>query len=92
MEALILAPATVKCGRLLRHRTQKLVPWYDKGLNSGGEYVKSSSTLAVSVPIILIIKLGFVYVNGPRETWLTLLKRCVDVQLLITRLYVKGLD
>ena len=27
-------------GRLLRQRIQKLVPWYDKCLNSGGEYVE----------------------------------------------------
>ena len=27
-------------GRLLRHRIQKLVPWYDKCLNSWGEYVE----------------------------------------------------
>ena len=29
--------------------------------------LKNSSTLAVSVPINLSIKLGFVSVNGPRE-------------------------
>ena len=42
---------------------QKLVPWYVKCLNFGGEYVKHSSTLAVSVPINLYIKLGFVSSN-----------------------------
>ena len=31
--------------------------------------LKNSSTLAVSVPINLSIKLGFVSVNGPRETY-----------------------
>ena len=31
--------------------------------------LKNSSTLAVSVPINLSIKLGVVYVNGPRETY-----------------------
>ena len=31
--------------------------------------LNSSSTLAVSVPINLSIKLGFVSVNGPRETY-----------------------
>ena len=31
--------------------------------------LKNSSTLAVSVPINLSIKLGFVSVNGPREDY-----------------------
>ena len=31
--------------------------------------LENSSTLAVSVPIILSIKLGFVSVNGRRETY-----------------------
>ena len=31
--------------------------------------LKNVSTLAVSVPINLSIKLGFVFVNGPRETY-----------------------
>ena len=31
--------------------------------------LKNSSTLAVSVPINLSIKLGFVSANGPRETY-----------------------
>ena len=31
--------------------------------------LKNSSTLAVSVPIIFSIKLGFVSVYGPRETY-----------------------
>ena len=31
--------------------------------------LKNSSTLAVSVPITISIKLGFVSVNGPRETY-----------------------
>ena len=31
--------------------------------------LKNSSTLAVSVPVNLSIKLGFVSVNGPRETY-----------------------
>ena len=31
--------------------------------------LKNSSTLAVSVPISLSIKLGFLSVNGPRETY-----------------------
>ena len=35
---------------------QKLVPRYDKCLNFGGEYVKNSSTLAVSVPVNIYIK------------------------------------
>ena len=50
---------------------QKLVPRYDKCLNSGGEYLKNSSTLAVglSVPINLSIKLGFISVNSPGETF-----------------------
>ena len=33
------------------------------------ENVENSSTLAVSVPINLFNKLGFVSVNGPRETY-----------------------
>ena len=31
--------------------------------------LKNISTLAVSVPINLSIKLDFVYVNGPRQTY-----------------------
>ena len=31
--------------------------------------LKNNSILAVSVPINISIKLGFVYVNGPRETY-----------------------
>ena len=31
---------SVPGGRLLRHRIQKLVPWYNKCLNSGGQYVE----------------------------------------------------
>ena len=31
--------------------------------------LKNSSTLAVSVPINISIKFGFVSVNGPRETY-----------------------
>ena len=42
---------------------------YDKCLSSRDECVENSSTIAVSVPINLSIKLGFVYVNGPRETY-----------------------
>ena len=53
----------------LRLCIQKLVPRYDKYLISEGEYVKNSSTFAVSVPINLSIKLGFVSVNVPRETY-----------------------
>ena len=43
---------------------QTLVPRYDKCLT-----YKNSSTLAVSFPINLTIKLGFVSVNGARETY-----------------------
>ena len=32
--------ATIPGGRLLQHRIQKLVPRYDKCLNSRGEYVE----------------------------------------------------
>ena len=32
--------------------------------------LKNSSTLAVSVPIKLFMKLGFISVNGPRKTYL----------------------
>ena len=48
---------------------QKLVPGYDKCVSSGGEYVENSSTLAVSVPINLSVKLGFVCVNGPWDSY-----------------------
>ena len=56
-------------GRLLRHRIQKSVPRCDKCLNSEGEYVENSWTLAVSVPINLSIKLSFVSINGPMKTY-----------------------
>ena len=56
-------------GRLLLHRDTKVVARYEKCLNSGGEYVKNSSTLAVSVQINVSIKFSFVSVNGPRETY-----------------------
>ena len=49
----------VPSGRLLRHRIRKMVPRYDKCLNPGGEYVESSSTFAVFVPINISIKFGF---------------------------------
>ena len=57
-------------GRLLQHRIKKVVPRYDKCLNSGREYVENISTFAVSVPINLImpIKLHFVSIDGSRET------------------------
>ena len=44
---------------------------------------KNSSTLAVSVPINLLIKLGFVSVNGPRETYFVdaLRRFCSDSDL-----------
>ena len=48
---------------------KKLVPRYDKCLNSGVNMLKNSSTLAVSVPINLFIKFGFVSANSPRETY-----------------------
>ena len=43
--------------------------------------LKNSSTLAVSVPINISIKLGFVYVNGPGETYFVdVLRECfVDI-------------
>ena len=68
-------------GRLLRHRIQKLIPRYDKCLNSRGVYIlKNSSTRAVTVPINLFIKFGFVSVNGPRENYFVdaLCKFCLD--------------
>ena len=43
---------------------------YDKRLGPGGHISKKSSTLAVSVPINLFIKLGSVSVNGPSETYI----------------------
>ena len=50
-------------------RIQKLVPRLDDGLNSRGQNVETSSTLSVSVPINLSIKLDFVSVNSSRETY-----------------------
>ena len=47
----------------------KVGPMYDKCLNSGGEYVEKCSALAVFVLRNLSIKLGFVSVNSPRETY-----------------------
>ena len=55
--------------RFLRHRIQKLIPRYDKCVNSGVNMLKNSSKLAVSVPINLSIKLSFVSVNNLRETY-----------------------
>ena len=52
-------------GRVLRHGIQKLVSWYDKSLNSGGEYVEK----LLNTYIICSNKLGFVSLNGPRETY-----------------------
>ena len=61
---------TIPGSRFLRHGISKVVPRYDKCLNSGGEYSeKNSSTLAVFVPIDLSMKLDFFSVNGPRETY-----------------------
>ena len=49
---------------------QKLVPRYDKNVSIlEVNMLKNSSTLAVSVRINLSIKLGFVCVNRPRETY-----------------------
>ena len=61
---------TIPGGRLLRHRIQKC--WYHSMTNvsiTEVNMLKNSSTLAVSVPINISIKLGFVSVNGPRETY-----------------------
>ena len=78
-------------GRLIRHRIQKLAPRYHKCLNSGGDMLTNSSTLAVSVLINLSIKLGFISVNVPRETyfvdkakynkWKFILWKCGKVQI-----------
>ena len=45
--------------------------------------LKNSSTLAVSLPIKLSIKFGFVYVNCTRETYFVdaLLRFCLDFDL-----------
>ena len=42
--------------------------------------LKNSSTLAVSVPINIFIKFGFVSVNGPRENYFVdaLCRFCLD--------------
>ena len=47
---------------------QKLVPLYEKVSIPKVRIVKNSSTLAVSAAIKLSFKLGFVFVNGFRET------------------------
>ena len=57
------------CSYLSQSGIRKLVLRHDKCLNYGVNMLKNSSTLAVSVPINLSIKLGFVSVNGPRETY-----------------------
>ena len=44
-------------GRLLLHKIQKLVPQYDKCLNSGGEYVENSPVNGVPVPINISLNL-----------------------------------
>ena len=53
-------------GRILFKPTEK-IPC--KCLNSVGEYVENSLTLAVSAPVNHSIKLGFVSVNDSRETY-----------------------
>ena len=65
-------------GRLLRHRDTKVGPTVCMTNVSIPEVnmLKNSSTLAVSVPINLPIKLGFVSVNDPREPYF------VDVLLI----------
>ena len=55
-------------GRLLRQRIQKLVQDIKKVSIPEVNMLNNRSTLAVSVPINVSIKLGFVSVNGPRET------------------------
>ena len=46
--------------------------------------LKNSSTLAVSVPINLCVKLDFVCVNGPRETYFVDVL-CISMMFLIFR-------
>ena len=57
-------------GRLLWRKNTNVVPQYDKCLNSGGDMLKNSSTLAVSDPINLYIKLGFCHCKRPQENLL----------------------
>ena len=68
--------STISFGRGI----QKLVPWYDKCLYSGGEYVKKyrSSTVAISFSINIYIKFDFLSVNDPRETYFVHALRNVD--------------
>jgi hypothetical protein len=66
-------------GRLLRHSIQKLVPRYDKCLNSGGEYVEKSCAFAVSVAINISMQLCFVSVHGPRETYFVDEPRTINI-------------
>ena len=80
-------------GRLIRHRTQALFPRYDKCLNSVGEYVEkllnASCRPTCSIKYIYIyiyIKLGFVSVNGPGETYL------VDaLHILLNKVEINGI-
>ena len=47
--------------------------WWSHGMTDVSvpevNMLKNSSTLAVSLPINLSIKLGFISVNGPKETY-----------------------
>ena len=46
-----------------------LIPRYDKVSIPDVNMLKNRSTLAVSSPITLSIRSGFVFVNGSRETY-----------------------
>ena len=76
-------------GRFLRHRILKLVPRYDNCLNFGGEYVKNTSIFAVSVPINLSIKFGFLSVKGPRGTYF-LDALCISVKINAIFLHINS--
>ena len=54
-------------GGLIRHRDTKLGPSVTNVSIPEVNMLKNSSTLAVSVPINLSIKLGFVSVNRPKK-------------------------
>ena len=56
-------------GRLLPHKIQKLSHGMTNVSIPQVNMLKNNSTLAVSVPINLSIKLGFVSINSPREIY-----------------------
>ena len=52
--------------------------------------LKNSSTVAVCVPINIPIKLGFVSVNGPRETYFVDVLHTWELYIALTMYYLKS--